>query len=124
MAGSSLGFLLFLVLEEVVARLRPGILLPLTWRSLYRVLLTLMFIFLYLILSSFDTVDRGILDFVLSRFGLLVGLGMSTFSIMLLLGFGLNYHVVLIVAGLVMGGIRQGVHLEHGVLCGSLSPTV
>ena len=59
----------------------------------------------------------------LAVLGFLVGLGISTFSIMLLLGFGFNYLVVLIVGGFMMGR-SHSVPFEHGVLCGSLSPTV
>ena len=66
--GSSLGCLIpFSVLEVVVVRLRLGILLLLILRKFLLGLLILMFISLSL---SFDTVDRGILDRVLSSLGL------------------------------------------------------
>ena len=61
----------FLVLGVVVVLFKLGLLLRLILRRFYLVLLRVMFISLSLMwLSLFDTVDRGILDRVLSSLGL------------------------------------------------------
>ena len=71
-------------------------------------------IFVADVIKSFDTVDRGILDYILiSLVGLdcLGGFGMFTLSIMPGLGFGLSSLVGLDKAGLGMEASRRGVHL-------------
>ena len=62
-------------------------------------------IFVADVVKSFDTVDRGILDYVLSRLGLPGCLGMSTLSTMLFFGLGLSCLVVM--AGLGMEGSHK-----------------
>ena len=55
------------------------------------------------VVKSFDTVDRGILDRVLSSLGLLAGFVMLILSTMLMFGYALSLHLALVSPGLGMG---------------------
>ena len=59
------------------------------------------------VVKFFDTVDRGVLDLVLSSLGCQVGSVMPILSIMLMFGCGLNFLLVLVFFGLVMVGFLK-----------------
>ena len=60
------------------------------------------------VVKSFDTVDRGILDWVLSSLGLPAGFDIHTLSIMLMSGLGLSWLLVWVSLGLAMGAFPRG----------------
>ena len=66
------------------------------------------------VVKSFDTVDRSILDRVLSSLGLPVGFVMPSFSTVLMLGYGSSSLLDLANLGLAMGD-SSGLSLEYDV---------